>query len=43
MEVEHTSDNVSVAVKRDRKKKASRWRVMKSERREEIDRWSEMG
>lgn len=39
---EHTSDNVSVTVKRDREK-PRRWRAMKGEWTEEIDRWSEMG
>lgn len=42
MRVEHTSDSVSVAVKRDRKQ-AGRWRARKGEWAEEIDRWSEMG
>lgn len=44
MKVEHTSDIVSVTVKRDRKK-ARRWRAMKGEWTEEIDgvRWDKWG
>lgn len=40
MKVEHMSDNVSVTVKRDRKK-ARKWRTMKGEWMEEIYRRSE--